>query len=616
VTLGIDFETCLITDHCPVPPPVCMSYAYAADDYGLLHWTEVGDRIEVVLKSAELVVGHHVAFDMCVVCAAWPDLIPLVFEKYERDEITCTEVREKLLHIAGGVYRGYRVDEDNAVKLGYSLAECVSRHLGVDLEKGESTWRLRYGELREVPVAFWPEEAREYAEADAVAALELWRVRESERSYLKDEFRQARASFWLELMSAWGFATDPESVRAFARKTQQDFDRIFSELIGFGLVRPNGTRNVKAVAERVRQAYEARGLKPPRTPKGKPKTDYDTCELSRDPVLQKYAELSSLKKTLSTDIPLLERGVLHVNFESMLETGRTASSPNIQNLPTEPGVRECFAPRLGWIYAVGDYPQIELRTWAQVCLEALGHSKMAEALKNGLDPHTDIARRILGISYEEAIADYKANPKGKVYFPRQAAKSGNFGFPGGLGVKKFVDYARRNYGVVLTEEKAEELRNFWYEAWEGREYFQWVKDSTNDPRPTIKQFYVDRFRGDVSFTEASNGYFQSLAADIAKAAGFLIAKACYADPRSPLYGCRPVNFAHDEFIVEVPDDERAHDAAMELGKLMEAGARPLIPNIPCEVEPMLCRRWSKLAKPMRDSSGRLVPWDLLPEAAE
>jgi DNA polymerase I-like protein with 3'-5' exonuclease and polymerase domains len=352
----------------------------------------------------------------------------------------------------------------------------------------------------------------------------------------------------------------------------------------------------------------------PSTGKGSVKTDWDTCELSGDPLLKKYSEFSSLGKTLSTDIPILEKCTsvpLEVNWEVLRETGRTSTSPNTQNFPTEVGVRECFRPRPGWVYAIGDYPQMELRTWSQICLRVLGYSKMAEALNSGMDPHCELARRMLKpqISYEEAIADYKANPKGRLYYPRQASKAGNFGFPGGLQPAAYKEYAWSNYGVAIELELARELHAYWYESWtEAREYFQWVGCQGEDE--AMLQLPSFRYRGRCRFTEACNSLFQGLAADAAKAAGFLIARACYAEPESPLYGCRIVNFIHDEFVVEVPDDERAHDAAVELGRLMEVGANhDFIPDVPCKVEPILSRRWSKSAKEVRGPDGRLIPWD-------
>jgi len=651
---ALDSETDLIKPGLLAPPLVCVGVA-DPQTCRLFHHTEAKPVIEALLEDDALLVGDNVAYDFSVFAAEWPDLLPLIFEVYEADRVSDTEVREKLNHIALGIYRGFMRVDGKTEKLNYSLADLARRNCGIELDKAktdEDSWQLRFGELRDVPIDWWPNDAVEYAIADPAATLAVWQRQEEDPRFLEDEFRQTRAAFWLQLMSCWGMIADPEGVREFARKTQKKYDSIAEELVTAGLMRKDGTRDIKAVQDRVVSAYVKRAQdelgtfasslerqrvvehKTVKTifigPDGtraktflemttggktgncKPKTDADVCERSGDPVLEKYADLSSLKKTLSTDVPLLEQAVrtpLKVRYESLLATGRTASTPNVQNLPTEVGVRECFRPRPGCVYAVSDYSGFELRTWAQVCLIVLGHSKMAEALNSGVDPHIELACRILGISYDEARADYKKDPHGRVYYPRQASKSANFGYPGGLGAVRHMDYARKNYGVVLTPEKEDELKKFWFEAWpEANPYFDWVNSQVNAPMPAIKQLFSNRYRGDVTFTEAANGMFQSLAADAAKAAGFLVAKACYVDVHSPLFSCRPVNFIHDELVVEVPDDERAHDAAVELARLMVVGAEPFLPDVPPVAEPLLCRKWSKSAKPVW-VDGRLVPWD-------
>jgi DNA polymerase I-like protein with 3'-5' exonuclease and polymerase domains len=624
-TLSFDTETALIEPGRLAPPLACAVFAWG-EQSEVVHHTEARDHVVAMLESDSLVVGHNVAYDMAVSAAEWPELLPLIFEVYAEDRVTDTMLREKLLHIAQGIYRRYERTDGTWVHLDYSLEAVVKRRLKLDLIKGE--WQLRFGELRDTPMLWWPEEAKEYALSDAVATLTVWEQQESARDkhreltgqdLLADEFRQSRAAFWLYLMSCWGLHTDEQGVREFARSTQQKYDLIAKELVLAGLMRPTGSRNIKAVQERVVRAYTEKKRVVPLTDGGqtgnqKPKTDADTCERSGDPVLAKYAELSSLKTMLSTYIPLLETGTrtpIQPRFESLLETGRTSSSPNVQNLPTDVGVRECFVPRPGKVFAIGDYSGMELRTWAQVCLYLFGESEMAKALNSGMDPHTRGAAMILGIPYEQAVEEYAADPKGRVYLPRQAMKSGNFGFPGGAGIARFRDYARTNYGVLLSDDEAKRLKDFWQQSWpESRKYANWMAEQCKKQVVQIEQIYVGRFRGDVSYTEGSNSMFQGLAADAAKNAGFLIARACYAEPESVLYGGRPVDFVHDEFLVEVNDDERAHDCAVELARLMVVGASPFLPNVPPKVEPLLARRWSKKAKPVHGPDGRLIPWDL------
>lgn len=612
--IGFDTETELMRPGCMVPPLVCASFALGDGSSELVHWTKAHDTVESMLLSDYTIIGHNLAYDFSVVCEAFPDLTPLVFEVYDADRVSDTLIREKLGHIARGYYRRYEVlGEDKMIPIEYSLEAVVRRRLGRQLDKGADGWRLRYAELKDLPLEQWPEAAREYPLEDARVLFPVWEQQEQGHDILVDQYRQARAAFWLQLMAAWGLHTDETGVRSFERRTQQKYDSIAVELKALGLMKANGVRDTKAVKARVVAAYEKRtDVKLPLTPKGGVKTDEDTCKRSHDPILLKYSELSSLKKTISTDIPLLLQGIytpIHTRFESLVATGRTASSPNVQNLPVAEGVRECFVPRPGMLFASADFSGFELRTWAQVCLKLLGKSKLSEALNAGNDPHLEMARRMLGISYAEADRLNKLGDD-KVYKARQSGKVANFGFPGGLGYKRFVEYARMNYGVIVTEEQARALKKFWMESWpEAQEYFDLIGRICESPRPSITQVFTGRVRSDVGFTDACNSLFQGLAADAAKNAGFLIAWACYAQPESVLYGCRPVNFVHDEFILEVPDDELAADAAEELAHLMVEGARPFLPDIEPKAEPQLMRRWSKKAKAVRNEDGKLIPWD-------
>jgi len=57
-----------------------------------------------------------------------------------------------------------------------------------------------------------------------------------------------------------------------------------------------------------------------------------------------------------------------------------------------------------------------------------------------------------------------------------------------------------------------------------------------------------------------------------------------------------------------PKSKRAAEAAEELSRLMVLGASEWIPDIKMAAEPCLMRVWSKDAKTLRDTHGRLLPW--------
>jgi DNA polymerase I-like protein with 3'-5' exonuclease and polymerase domains len=124
----------------------------------------------------------------------------------------------------------------------------------------------------------------------------------------------------------------------------------------------------------------------------------------------------------------------------------------------------------------------------------------------------------------------------------------------------------------------------------------------------IVQLYSHRTRGMVPYTAACNSIFQGLGADAAKAALWAVTLRCYGDPTSPLYGCRPVNFVHDQILMEAPI-ERAHEAAIELGRVMTEAANAYLPDVPVKCDPCLAYAWHKEAIAVFSSDGRLAPWD-------
>lgn len=599
--VAIDSETDLIRPGVLAPRLVCISLSWEPGQAELVHAAEARPWVAGLLASDKLLVGHNIAYDMAVFAKAWPELLPAIFDKYERDQISDTMIRQKLAHIGMGQYRG----KGTGLRFGYSLAACLKQNLGYSI-KGKDTpdaWRFKYIKLVDTPIAWWPEKAKAYALDDARLTRVLYFDQQDGQMYYADEYNQARAAFWLHLMSCRGLKTDPEGVNAFERELVQDHLHTSKLLEREGLLRSNGTRDTKRAQSRLRERL---GDSTPLTPIGKPKLDRETCESTKDEVLIAYANYSSLNKQLTTDIPLLKRGQFYPiqpRFEVLLETGRTSSRPNVQNLPRGTKMRECFVPRPGYIYAGCDYGQFELRTVAQVCTTWFERSYLGEALNAGRDPHLGVAAFIKGIEYEEAV-ERKKEPEIKNL--RQVGKVANFGFPGGLGYKRLVHFAKATYGVDMTEGEAKTLKTQWLKLWpEFAAYFRKISTLT-ERQARIQQIFSDRLRAGISYCEACNTMFQGLASDAAKRAGWLITRACYVEENSPLFGSYPVNFVHDEFILEVPED-RAHEAASELARLMKLGADEFLPDVPSEAEPYLMRRWLKNAEPVY-RNGRLVPW--------
>lgn len=728
--VGFDTETKLIRPACLAPQLVCVTWQWSGGAPQIVPLDLALPILEEILR-ADRIVGHNVAYDMGVIAEAFPGLRRAVFNAYDEDRVTDTQIRQQLLDIAAGCYRGSVSAKGKRRILGYTLEELARRCANIELQKDE--WRLSYGEFLGIPLSGWadkarelqaaarvrlaeleardvtkddqkahdkavaslrsmiegdPERARTYPLDDARATLAVYLAQEKHAAYLADQFRQVRAAFALHLNSCWGLRTDAEGVQRLRAAIEAEHEEVDEEMRELGLVRENGVRDTKAAkrlmirlcaeeeipvvrtdahfaekktwAQRLAEgeaenaALIAAGKKPKKVkPRctdidGKPLDDghddcaehicldADACERTGDDVMMAYAERTTLGKQLSNDIPALEKGTeypVHTRY-GLAGTGRsTSSKPNIQNQSKRAGFREAFVPRPGMLFAEADFPTLELYTLAQCCVSWLGESKLAAALNGGMDPHLWVAAIILGTTYEDALKN-KKDPEVKK--ARQLAKPANFGFPGGMGITKFVASTRKSVikqdgraaweAMGLDEPRAKKLKDEWLTAWpEMGRYFKRVRDlCDNDSNlATAVTLFTNRTRGRATYCATANNGFQAMGADCAKEAAWRIARAQYvgtpslswekANPGtlSPLFNARGVAFVHDEFISEVPDNDTAHDAAYEQAALMVEGANIYLPDVPIpmsKMEPLLMRRWAKSAVSTFDASGRLIPW--------
>jgi DNA polymerase-1 len=199
---------------------------------------------------------------------------------------------------------------------------------------------------------------------------------------------------------------------------------------------------------------------------------------------------------------------------------------------------------------------------------------------------------------------------------RFSAKAPNFGFPGGMGYKKFA-LAQIAAGTPLIKDpnatlqdhfdRATFLREAWFKRWpEMKLFLAHSGDITGDFGPCrIEQPWSGRIRGGLEYCSCANTYFQGRVADGAKLALWRIAWACYVDKTSILYGSRLVLFLHDEVILECPE-EIADACASEIVRILCAAVQEVIPDIPITSKPVIMRRWFKGAKPVK-VNGKLVP---------
>lgn len=631
--VSLDCETHLIQPGLLAPPLVCVQW-YDGTERQVLNRDPGLAWFRAAIQDQSIVwIGHNIAFDFGVLCAADPSVVPFVFQAYDQGRVYCTKLRQQLLDIATGCFRLPRSDGTQ----GYGLADCELHYFKRDRssEKNDpGAWRLRYRELEHLHVDLWPRPAVDYALADVDGA---WDVFHAQPRDIGSEHDQAYADLALHLISVHGITVDLDAVARLKDELMVQQQRNQQRLILAGLYKPGGTskrvaswtwsKDMAKIKAAVERFYKRRGQATPQTDSGKIATDKDALNQSGSRVLALLADGGGVDKLLTTYIPAMEQGAkgpINVKFNTLVRTGRTSSYGsesddgtiigfNIQNLPTGRrvgGIRECIVPRPGYLLTRSDYSTLELRTLAQVCLEWFGQSDMATALRADRDLHVDLACEMLGLPYEQGAALHEIEDEA-FENQRDAAKPGNFGFPGGLGPRGMQVYARTIYKVTLSLKQCQELKNSWLRKWrEMGPYLARIGRQFPDygSKATVRDEVTGFVRGDCIYTAACNFYFQGRAGAGMKRALVKAQREAYVDRSSPFFGSRLLATVHDEFIAEVPISV-AHEASHRMAEIMVEGMTELVPDVPIKTsKPVLMERWYKKAQPVF-VGGRLVPWD-------
>lgn len=637
--IGVDFETFQIKAGQRAPPPVCMATATQQPGEERLLLARPGLQVlRGLLNSHTKIAGSNFAFDAAVACMADASLIDLFFEAYERGDILDTHAREMLRDIERGTL--FRDPSNGAPFKQYKLEMLTERWLGYRLEK-ENTYRLKYAQFDGVPLHLWPPEAIDYPKKDARASIDVVTAQDGSAN-LHCEIATNREAFALNLSAVYGLRTDPALVPKVVADVTKEHEERLAKFTNVGIYRGTvytdqktgttkptplnkiGTMDKGRLAELITLAYQGT---PPLTPTGRVSTNRDTLAESGDDLLEDFAENTN-EKDFSTYLKVIQQGT-HIpicpGITILVRTGRTSYwEPNLQNLPRDGKIRECFVPRPGFLYIGGDFGGAELATLAQTIYSETGASKMRDVLLAGKDLHREFAHDFLGGPTDDL---------------RQVAKIPNFGLPGGLSADALIGYGRGNgvrfceafkrlekcgsQGKVLVTKKkipaciicrdiCRWIHGSWFSMWSDMHgYFERRQYEVNAGGSVTLDAPVEwarLTRGKCTFTQAANFKFQGLAAQAAKHAFWKVSKECHTKRNSSLWGTHPVLFVHDEIIAEAPEN-MAPGACDRMVKVMQEAYREIVPDVPVRVEPRLMRRWYKAAKSVRDSKGRLIPWE-------
>jgi hypothetical protein len=659
--VGFDTETYQTTRSNIIPPCVCVTFAAFSDKVdppalgneetfrvytdkrlGLWWAIAVGEAMVPAfawLEKADRLTAHRAAYDLAV-WGEHTNNVSTPFDLLEAGAVSDTSIRQKLLDIADGSL------QKKARQRGvYSLAGLVKQYLDIDLEdwkRGEDRWQLNYHALDGVLLGDWPQEAIDYAALDAVWALLVWHCQAMQDGYssstntrfidhtgtVTDEVQQARAAFVLHLMASHGPRLDAERVE----QTLANWEHLYRAGLvagkSAGFLRPNGSRDMKALRELVQKDYESRGEPVPRTEKGAVQTSRSVLSMCRHPDLRAWAEADEYRNYIVKYGETLRNAVgapLCSRPNVLVATGRTSwSDPPLQGPPRKGGYRECHIPPAGHAYVSIDYDQIELLALASFLERNDFGSEMADRIRKGLDLHLDMAVALMeafghsapnGSAWSYELADeckrgeHGDDFKKLVKLHRTMAKGANFGLPGGLGTESFKTYLFTLFGMELGIDEATKIRNLYRERNPAVvSYFDWVGAQTEFGEFTSIMPVSGRLRGGLGYCDGCNTHFQAPVSDGIKAAAWRIAKAMYTQPSSPLYGSRMWLLLHDELMLDVPL-YRLTEAADEAAKIMRETMAQYVPGLYPGAEPAAMLRWYKEAEPVRGPHGELLPWE-------
>ena len=296
-----------------------------------------------------------------------------------------------------------------------------------------------------------------------------------------------------------------------------------------------------------------------------PKTDKLTTDkkilrpLADNPVVFSLLAYKRAEKRRSMIQSWLDKNIegdgrIHARFAPLQTgTGRfSCSSPNLQQVPRESYIRDCFVAADGNELVVMDVNAMELRV---ACCEPIADEKqMQQAFRDGVDPHIRTASLMFGVD-EESVDKTM----------RQQAKATNFGAVYGSGAGGLKDYFT-GLGISLTLEEATEFLRRWKSAYPGfAGWHQWCARQSEKGEVRM----VDNRRrwlvGEMARpTVYANNQTQGTSASIVKQTMVQIR------PRLP-QKARLIAQIHDELIVETPEGTGEEVLEMMKNQLLLAG---------------------------------------------
>jgi DNA polymerase-1 len=299
-------------------------------------------------------------------------------------------------------------------------------------------------------------------------------------------------------------------------------------------------------------------------------------------LILRYREIEKLRSTYGA--PLIDAvqddGRIHAMFSQVVaRTGRLSSeNPNLHNIPVRSlegrRLRYAFVPTAGWLIAVSDYNQIELRILAHLSQD----EGLLAAFESHEDVHRTIASSVFGVPSEEVTNEQ-----------RERAKAVSYGLV--YGMEAFG--LSRRLGIPVSA--AKEIMSRYFEGFPNlRAYLDNVVKEIRLQGFSRTEFGRVRPFPDLATAvgpqrqaverQAMNAGIQGLAADIFKSALVRLDRELTAQKLE----ARLILQVHDEVVVEAPEHEKERVSEIMVDALTNAARL----SVPLEVSLSWGANWA------------------------
>ena len=461
----------------------------------------------------------------------------------------------------------------DAISGRYGLAEVVERFLGEPVD--------------DAPPSLFSVSSDENLELDAQRVGRLLDVMRAEiqRWELTRVYREIELPLVAVLgrMEGRGIRVDVELLRTIAEEFATEAKSLEADIqrVAGHEFKVNSPQQLQVVL------FEELGLTAVKKIKSGYSTDAGSLEAIANeheivPLILRYREVEKLRSTYGS--PLIDSvgpdGRIHARFSQVVaRTGRLSSdNPNLHNIPVRSvdgrRLRYAFVPTEGWLMAVSDYNQIELRILAHLSQD----QGLLAAFASQEDVHRTIAASVFGVAPSEVTHEQ-----------RERAKAVSYG----------LAYGMEAYGLSqrlgIPVASAKEIMNRYFEGFPSlRTYLDTViKEARNQGfsrtefgriRPFPELATAVGPQRQAAERQAMNAGIQGLAADIFKSGLVRL------DHQLSAAGLRArlILQVHDEVLVEAPLDEQATVSEIIVDALTHAAEL----SVPLEVSLNWGENWA------------------------